>query len=70
MNQLGSAGSPVAGSLIKPDPASETAALERARHELAEAEMSNSGQARGDGNREAEERERGALAGRPSDLED
>ena len=38
MNQLGSAGAPVAGSLIKPDPASETAALERARRELAEAE--------------------------------
>ncbi len=35
MNQLGSAGAPVAGSLIKPDPASETAALERARRELA-----------------------------------
>ena len=65
MNQLGSAGAPVAGSLIKPDPASETAALERARRELAEAEASH-----GDGNREAEERERGALAGRPSDLED
>jgi ubiquinol-cytochrome c reductase cytochrome b subunit len=68
MNQLGSAGAPVAGSLIKPDPASETAALERARRELSEAEAS-----RGDGNREAEERERSdrrELAGRPSDLED
>ena len=68
MNQLGSAGAPVAGSLIKPDPASETAALERARRELSEAEAS-----RGDGNREAEEpREVGPprAAGRPSDLED
>ena len=41
MNQLGSAGAPVAGSLIKPDPASETAALERARRELAEAEAAH-----------------------------
>ena len=56
----------MAGSLIKPDPASETAALERARRELAEAEAA----AHADGNRSAEERERGALAGRPSDLED
>ena len=55
----------MAGSLLKPDPASETAALERARRELAEAEAAHA-----DGNRSAEERERGALAGRPSDLED
>ena len=31
MNQLGSAGSPVPGSLLSPDPPEETAALERAR---------------------------------------
>ena len=31
MNKLGSAGRPVVGSLLKPDPAAETAALERAR---------------------------------------
>ena len=49
MNQLGSAGAPVAGSLLTPDPADETAALEQARRELSEAEAS-----RGDGNREAE----------------
>src|SRR3954452_8203904 len=68
MNQLGSAGSPVPGSLTKPDPPAQTAELERARRELSEAEAS-----RGDGNREAEERERSdrrELAGRPSDLED
>ncbi|WP_190817463.1 cytochrome bc1 complex cytochrome b subunit [Saccharopolyspora pogona] len=33
MNKLGAAGSPVAGSLLTPDPIEETAALERARHE-------------------------------------
>ena len=33
MNKLGAAGSPVAGSLLKPDPAEETAALERAHAE-------------------------------------
>ncbi|GAA5119238.1 cytochrome bc1 complex cytochrome b subunit [Pseudonocardia adelaidensis] len=38
MNQLGMGGSPVPGSLLKPDPAEETAALEQARHEAAEAE--------------------------------
>jgi quinol---cytochrome-c reductase cytochrome b subunit len=32
MNKLGAAGSPVAGSLLTPDPVDETAALERARH--------------------------------------
>lgn len=31
MNQLGSAGAPVQGSLLRPDPADETAALEEAR---------------------------------------
>jgi ubiquinol-cytochrome c reductase cytochrome b subunit len=38
MNQLGSGGAPVPGSLLTPDPADETAALERARHEEAERE--------------------------------
>ncbi|MGW3471643.1 cytochrome bc1 complex cytochrome b subunit [Saccharopolyspora sp. NPDC000995] len=33
MNKLGAAGSPVAGSLLTPDPIEETAALQRARHE-------------------------------------
>jgi ubiquinol-cytochrome c reductase cytochrome b subunit len=39
MNQLGLGGSPVPGSLLTPDPAEETAALERARAEEAEAEV-------------------------------
>jgi ubiquinol-cytochrome c reductase cytochrome b subunit len=38
MNQLGMGGAPVPGSLLTPDPADETAALERARHEEAERE--------------------------------
>jgi ubiquinol-cytochrome c reductase cytochrome b subunit len=38
MNQLGIGGSPVPGSLLTPDPAEETAALEQARREEAEAE--------------------------------
>ncbi len=33
MNQLGSAGSPVPGSIFRPDPAEQTRALEQARHE-------------------------------------
>ncbi len=35
MNQLGSAGSPVPGSLLRPDPSEQTRALEKARHEAA-----------------------------------
>ncbi len=38
MNQLGSGGAPVPGSLLTPDPADQTLALEKARHEEAEAE--------------------------------
>jgi ubiquinol-cytochrome c reductase cytochrome b subunit len=38
MNQLGMGGSPVPGSLLTPDSPEETAALEQARHEEAEAE--------------------------------
>ncbi|MEB3368416.1 cytochrome bc1 complex cytochrome b subunit [Saccharopolyspora mangrovi] len=33
MNKLGAAGQPVAGSLTRPDPVEETAALEQARHD-------------------------------------
>ncbi|MBW0102207.1 ubiquinol-cytochrome c reductase cytochrome b subunit [Pseudonocardia sp. KRD291] len=40
MNQLGSAGSPVSGTLLSPDPADETARLGRARHEEHERELS------------------------------
>jgi ubiquinol-cytochrome c reductase cytochrome b subunit len=54
MNQLGLGGSPVAGSLLRPDAAEETAALEQTRAEEAAAEA-------------AAHRERGALAGRPKD---
>ncbi|MGQ0776154.1 MAG: cytochrome bc1 complex cytochrome b subunit [Pseudonocardiales bacterium] len=35
MNQLGSAGAPVPGSLLRPDPPEQTRALEKARHEAA-----------------------------------
>ncbi|MBW0102014.1 cytochrome bc complex cytochrome b subunit [Pseudonocardia sp. KRD291] len=52
MNQLGSAGSPVSGSLLTPDPADETVALGRARHEAHEQEL-------------AARDERRELAGRP-----
>ncbi|MGH3994444.1 MAG: cytochrome b, partial [Pseudonocardiaceae bacterium] len=33
MNQLGSAGSPIPGSLLRPDPPEQTRALEKARHD-------------------------------------
>jgi ubiquinol-cytochrome c reductase cytochrome b subunit len=55
MNQLGSGGAPVPGSLLTPDPAEETAALAKARHEEAAAEAG------------AREQRQAALAGRPSD---
>ncbi|RJQ66555.1 cytochrome bc complex cytochrome b subunit [Pseudonocardiaceae bacterium YIM PH 21723] len=56
MNQLGSAGAPVQGSLLKPDPAEETAALERARAEQHAADH-------------AEEEPRKELAGKPQQPE-
>jgi ubiquinol-cytochrome c reductase cytochrome b subunit len=56
MNQLGMGGSPVAGSLLRPDAAGETAALEQARAEEAAAEAAA---------HRGEHRE--ALAGRPTD---
>ena len=52
MNQLGSAGAPVTGSLLTPDPTAETVALERARPEAHEQEL-------------AARAERRELAGRP-----
>ncbi|MGH3908477.1 MAG: cytochrome bc1 complex cytochrome b subunit [Pseudonocardiaceae bacterium] len=52
MNQLGSAGAPVPGSLVRPDPPEQTRALEKARHEAANHQLST----------EAEDRK---LAGRP-----
>ncbi|RKT82475.1 ubiquinol-cytochrome c reductase cytochrome b subunit [Saccharopolyspora antimicrobica] len=51
MNKLGAAGSPVEGSLLRPDPVDETTALERARHESAASDLA------------AEERE--LTAGKP-----
>src|SRR3712207_1292083 len=53
MNALGSAGSPVPGSLTKPDPARETAALERARRELMAAEARGHRDNEGDAKRPA-----------------
>jgi ubiquinol-cytochrome c reductase cytochrome b subunit len=70
MNTLGSAGSPVPGSLLTPDPADQTAALERARAELTAAEAREHGDNEGDANRQAYEEDRRALSGRPSELED
>ena len=52
MNQLGSAGSPLSGTLLRPDPTDETVRLERARREEHEREL------------EARD-ERRQLAGRP-----
>ncbi|WP_214368547.1 cytochrome b [Pseudonocardia sp. H11422] len=62
MNQLGSAGTPVAGSLLGPDPVEETVALERARAEQYAAENA----------RQAERRELAGRpeAGRPKDVTD
>jgi ubiquinol-cytochrome c reductase cytochrome b subunit len=63
MNQLGSSGRPVTGSLLRPDPADETAALMRARDaELAAGHGEHGGETHG----EHEGRE---LVGRPSDLD-
>ncbi len=70
MNQLGSAGAPVSGSLLKPDPAAETAALERTRQELAAAEEREHAGDDGEAMAVSRDEEREALAGRLSDLED
>ncbi|MFC5993271.1 cytochrome bc complex cytochrome b subunit [Pseudonocardia hispaniensis] len=65
MNQLGLAGAPVSGSLLFPDPAGESAALDRAREEEASAEVAVRERAAQE--REAVEQERRALAGQPGD---
>ena len=70
MNALGSAGAPVPGSLLKPDPAAQTAELERVRRELEAAEARAHGGHDGDDRRVAREEQRKAVAGRPSELED
>ncbi|MFC5236204.1 cytochrome b, partial [Pseudonocardia zijingensis] len=62
MNQLGLGGSPVPGSLLTPDPPEETAALERARKEEAEAEAAaRNGQPSAEAVSRSEERE--AISG-------
>ena len=58
MNQLGMGGAPVPGSLLTPDPPEETAALARARAELAAAEGNHNGEARD------------ALENRPKEIAD
>jgi ubiquinol-cytochrome c reductase cytochrome b subunit len=62
MNQLGSGGAPVPGSLLSPDPVEETEALERAHHEQVEAELAT----RNGGKTDGQVREE-ALAGRRPD---
>jgi ubiquinol-cytochrome c reductase cytochrome b subunit len=63
MNQLGSGGRPVTGSLLRPDPIDETAALKRARDaQLAPGHGEHGGETHG----QHEGRE---LVGRPSDLD-
>jgi len=72
MNQLGFGGQPVPGSLLTPDPASETAALEQARAEEARAEADERAARLGPGSVE-EQREVLAGspdAGRPKDITD
>jgi ubiquinol-cytochrome c reductase cytochrome b subunit len=58
MNQLGSAGVPVAGSLLRPDPGEETVALEQARAENHHLELEER-------DRRARATEELELAGRP-----
>jgi ubiquinol-cytochrome c reductase cytochrome b subunit len=65
MNQLGSGGAPVPGSLLTPDPPEQTAALEKARREEEAAEAALHRGDDGDANREGRVEERQALAGRP-----
>jgi ubiquinol-cytochrome c reductase cytochrome b subunit len=62
MNQLGMGGAPVPGSLLSPDPTEETAVLERARREEAEAEAAaRNGHRPGDAEREARSEQREAI---------
>ena len=66
MNQLGMGGAPVPGTLLRPDPAEETAALEQARAEEAAAEAAANGHEPADAERQARTGQREALAGRPA----
>jgi ubiquinol-cytochrome c reductase cytochrome b subunit len=63
MNQLGSSGHPVAGSLLRPDPPEETIALEKARAELAHGNGAAADPA------EQSKDDRRELAGRPKQLD-
>ncbi|MBP2369357.1 cytochrome bc1 complex cytochrome b subunit [Pseudonocardia parietis] len=65
MNQLGSAGEPVPGSMLSPDPADESRALAQAQHEAHERELAERDE-RAAARRELESR-REELAGRPDD---
>jgi ubiquinol-cytochrome c reductase cytochrome b subunit len=69
MNQLGFAGAPVDGSLLRPDPPQETEELERARREEAAAEAALHAGHSGDADREQRVEQREQLAGRPSELD-
>jgi ubiquinol-cytochrome c reductase cytochrome b subunit len=69
MNQLGFAGAPVEGSLLRPDPPQETEELERARREEAAAEAALHAGHSGDADREQRVEQREQLAGRPSELD-
>jgi ubiquinol-cytochrome c reductase cytochrome b subunit len=69
MNQLGFSGSPVDGSLLKPDPPQETQELERAREAEAAAEAAQHAGHSGDAEREQRVEQREQLAGRPSELD-
>jgi ubiquinol-cytochrome c reductase cytochrome b subunit len=63
MNQLGIGGAPVPGSLLTPDPADQTLALEKARLEEAEAEAaSRNGHRAGDGQRASRAVQQEAIA--------
>ena len=70
MNSLGMAGSPVPGSLLTPDPADQTAELERVRRELTLAEEREHRGDDGEASAVAREEQREVLSGRPSDLEE
>jgi ubiquinol-cytochrome c reductase cytochrome b subunit len=70
MNQLGYGGAPVAGSLLSPDPAEETAALARARHELAEAENARHDGQAAQASELGTTQRREVLSGQPKDIED
>ncbi|HEX2299662.1 MAG TPA: cytochrome b, partial [Pseudonocardiaceae bacterium] len=71
MNQLGIGGAPVPGSLLTPDPAEQTVALEKARQEEVDAEVaSRDGHRAGDGQRASRVVQQEAIAaesGRPKD---